>query len=75
MIRLSLQHGVPYITDNEAKIDGFTDVRDMYLWMLRSHGHDDRFCFLPINKLVLKWVKIMPELYNQKQKMEVINVP
>lgn len=70
MINLALQHGVPVITDSEAKVDGFADTREMYLWMLRSHGHDDRFMFCPLNKLSLKWVTIKPALYAQKHNKE-----
>lgn len=72
MIGLALQHGVPYITDSEAKIDGFADVDDMFTWMLKTHGHDDRFIFLPMNKLLLRWVTIKPVVYSQKQ--EAVNV-
>ena len=56
--KLPIDHKVPYITDEEAKIDGFADVREMYEWMLKAHGHDDRLMFFPINKLVLRWVTI-----------------
>jgi hypothetical protein len=66
MIKLSLQHGVPYITDSEAKIDGFNDLDDMFKWMLKTHGHDDRFLFEPINKLILRWVTMTPILYSKE---------
>jgi len=65
MINLALQHGVPYITNDEARIDGFADMREMYQWMVKTHGHDDRFFFLPINKLTVRWITMNPVLYSQ----------
>jgi hypothetical protein len=56
----------PYITDEEAKIDGFSDVQEMFKWMLKTHGHDDRFHFQPINKLILRWVTMKPILYSKE---------
>ena len=54
----------PCVTDKEAILDGFNGKEDMYNWMTKTHGHDDRFIFNPMNKLTLKWVTIKPEYYD-----------
>jgi hypothetical protein len=49
---------VPFITENEAINDGFESRTEMFLWMKKAHRADDRFWFLPLNKLTLEWVRI-----------------
>lgn len=48
----------PFITEAEAIEDGFTSLRDMQLWLLKTYGYTDRLAFRePINKLTLKRLK------------------
>ena len=40
-------------TDTEAQVDGFSDLRDMERWMIKTYG--EARTFEPMNKLTLSW--------------------
>jgi len=52
----NLIDNIPKISDDEARADGFISYADMWDWLIRSYGHDDRLMFEPINKMTLRWV-------------------
>ncbi|MFA5389151.1 MAG: hypothetical protein WC312_05285 [Candidatus Omnitrophota bacterium] len=46
--------GPRFITNEEAKADGFKDKYDMWKWMLRNHTPEQ--LVRPLYKLTLEWV-------------------
>ena len=45
-----------HISNLEARRDGFRNVAEMIMWLTKSHAHDGRFSFEPMNKLTLRWI-------------------
>lgn len=43
------------ITDEEAREDGFSDVRDMEQWLIQTYGIR-KVCEESMNKLSLRWI-------------------
>ena len=43
------------VTDADAIADGFTDVRDMEQWLIKTYGIR-KVVSEPINKLTLRWI-------------------